>query len=102
MQVWMMLDRGGEGVLHEPVDPCLWESSLERHEDGNRSADVAEGAGPDHQDARWIIHAEYVQHVRSVSQTVSSVSVAAPLDARSISGASTPWKWTRPALTSMS
>ena len=45
-------DGGGEGVLHEPVDARGGERAAERGQDRDRSADIAQGAGADDEDAR--------------------------------------------------
>lgn len=52
----VVLDGVGEGVTDEPVDRGVWKSPAEADKDGDGSADVAEGAGADEQDARGLVH----------------------------------------------
>lgn len=51
-------DGGCEGVLHEPVDLCLWESASKTNKNRDRAADIAERARTDQEDAiglgRWL------------------------------------------------
>lgn len=47
-------DGAGEGGVDEPVDVCGWEGGFEARGDGDGAADVAQGAGPNEENASRI------------------------------------------------